>query len=87
MKKNILKKEDIKYIGVNLEELKMRKLTQKEINSECVFIKKNLEYENLKVSTDTMKSCEEILNGSIKADVVMNNIRKKYKQNGGKNLL
>jgi len=65
----------------------MRKLTQKEINSECLFIKKNLEYENLKVSTDMMKSCKEILNGSIKADVVMNKIREKYRMTGDKDLL
>ena len=57
----------------------MRKLSQREIESELIFIKRNLEYENMTVSKKTLKRCRRILEGKLDPEEAMEEIRKKYK--------
>jgi hypothetical protein len=59
---------------------KMRKLTEEQIESECTFIRNNLEYENMTVSNETMKICKKILEGKLSAEEEIESIRKKYKK-------
>jgi len=56
----------------------MRKLTKEEIQSNCIFIKRTLEYENMTISKKTLIVCQGILEGTINADDAMENIKKKY---------
>ena len=58
----------------------MRKLTEAQIKSECVFIRNNLEYENMTVSNETMEICKKILEGKVSTKAIIQAIRKKYKR-------
>ena len=53
----------------------MRKLSKKEIESELIFIKRNLEYENMNVSKKTLKRCRRILEGKLDPEKAMEEIR------------
>jgi len=58
----------------------MRKLTETQIKSECIFIRNNLEYENMTVSNETMEICKKILEGKVSTEAIIQAIRKKYKR-------
>jgi len=58
----------------------MRKLTEEQIESECTFIRNNLEYENMTVSKETMEICKKILEGKLSTEEEIESIRKKYKK-------
>lgn len=58
----------------------MRKLTKAQVKSECIFIRNNLEYENMTVSNETMEICKKILEGKVSTESIIQAIRKKYKR-------
>jgi len=58
----------------------MRKLTEAQVKSECIFIRNNLEYENMTVSKETMEICKKILEGKLSTEEEIESIRKKYKK-------